>query len=240
MGAFAIHQRPRQFWPNNHPIRRGLISDIPFLERAQTGTARNLAGNKLNGSYLTTPTPVAEGMQFTTGNSRVEIAHNSLFNVTALTMEVWFRKDAAGTNAQLIKKDTAWILRYNDTANFRAILFGLSTTNLDYNGISVTIGLWYHYVVTYFSGTASMYINGALATQNTGLTGTLGTSANTIGIGDTPGGGEKAPHTQALNRIWNRALSAGEVRQLYANPWLIYRRSLLQRQLRVPVSFLMP
>ena len=84
----------------------------------------------------------------------------------------------------------------------------------------VTNNTWYHAVVTYDGTYQRMYKNG-VEVYNRPQTGNIGTNSNVFSIGargvNTNGGGGYSffPGQIPITKIYNRALSAGEVRQNY-------------------------
>lgn len=226
---YTIKQRPRIFVPNGHPLRKGILIDFPWVERAGSGTARNLAPNKRNGTYSNTP--IWGGSGITLGDassSRVTISHNAVFNIsTGLTIETFLKPTSSDSNCQIIKKDTQYIFRYRDTAQLRCFLWtSTGQKEINYNGITITNNVWYHLVYTYSIVTATMYlyVDGVLV-ATAAATGTPSTTGNSIGIGAAPGGGENADHTSSYFRMWGRGMIAKEVQQLYNNPWCLYKDS---------------
>lgn len=76
-----------------------------------------------------------------------------------------------------------------------------------------------HVVCTYESGIKKIYVNGVLANSATGITGTVGTNNGGMSIGAY--GGYSGGHSYWFNgqipvtKIYNRAITAGEVKQNY-------------------------
>ncbi|MCX6879944.1 MAG: LamG domain-containing protein [Verrucomicrobia bacterium] len=104
-----------------------------------------------------------------------------------------------------------WNLQPGDEINRFRIVVG--ETGMPPIGV-VTVGQWTHFVLVYSSGTsASAYINGSLAG---GFTCSLGTGGQPLCLGKDPGDWW-GPFNGCLDelRIYNRALSATEVQQLY-------------------------
>ena len=80
------------------------------------------------------------------------------------------------------------------------------------------VGVWQDGLTTWGGNKATMYQNGsAMSTDTTAAT--VGTGDLGIGIGDRIGGGRSFIGQISDVRIWNRALSAQEVQDLYTNPY---------------------
>jgi hypothetical protein len=90
----------------------------------------------------------------------------------------------------------------------------LSTT--DFNSAS-NVGKWFHAVGVINGTTYQLYINGVLQSS---ATGSFGIQSNTghvsIGAALVPSAARFFPGTMDDMRIYNRALSAQEIKQLYA------------------------
>lgn len=84
------------------------------------------------------------------------------------------------------------------------------------SGITISNGQWYHIVGVYNGSTASIYVNGTLAGTPANLSGTIGASAVDLNIGRNPSyAGDYLKGLADDVRLYNRALSATEVKQLY-------------------------
>ena len=172
------------------------------------------------------------------GQALAKSASNQLVNVgtgkftftksTPFSGSQWIRRKAAftGMSDYNLSVSPGWIL---DTLG-GAIEFGIINSD-ESNGIDafgatkVTDNKWHHIVFTY-DGSASasgikLYVDGALdaittATLGTGNPGTLTDSGFVLG-GDKASGFFNGSMPLALDdtRIYNRALSAAEVTQLY-------------------------
>lgn len=229
--AWLGRTKPKIFIPNRHPIRRDLIIDCPFLERSTSGAARNLSQTRLDGTYSGSVTFEGVGANLGNGSGRIEFGDHNEFDVSyGMTIETLFRIDSADTNGQLLKKDVQYIMRYRDTNEFRCFIWtSTSQHEIQYDGITATTGDWYHMAYTWDKQTTTMklYLNGVHVASNTGADGNASTTGNALCVGTATGGGESSDHTQAFMRMWKRALSGDEVQQLYADPWVIYRRKTL-------------
>lgn len=97
--------------------------------------------------------------------------------------------------------------------------FSTNWPNTWYQGTSTALSTntWYHIVATFASGAWRIYINGALNNSGTFAISVLPTVASaylTVGV-NHPGGDEYFNGKIALGRIYNRVLSATEVKQNY-------------------------
>ena len=95
------------------------------------------------------------------------------------------------------------------TSNWPGTWYQLYSTTLP-------AGAWYHVAVTFASGTAKIYINGALVNSTTtfGITTLPAVASSYLTIGNNhPGGDEMLNGRLGLARIYNRVLSLQEVQQ---------------------------
>lgn len=182
-------------------------------------------------------TPLGWGLSYDGTNDYVDIGNVTSFNKdTPFSVEAWFRSDLDSTARGLIGKDEAaitqgWHVRMLSTNKIRFIL---ASSNADsvYSDTVATLAdtaAWNHIVGTYNGNSASSgiktYLNGLLdANQQSG--GTLGTITTTrpltLGYANWTGGTGYFKGDIAIIRIYNRALTYREVRDLYANPLLPY------------------
>lgn len=155
------------------------------------------------------------------GTNQVIISpENSVLNTQTPTVEVWVKTNATTQNGFFFEKgnvntqyslfqestDTVWRMRLNGT------LLDMRVATATY----INTSSWAHIVATYSSGSRRLYINGNLVSSDS-QTGTIDTNANGISIGAYGGyNGSRSYYYNGeigLVRVYNRALSAAEVRQ---------------------------
>jgi len=135
----------------------------------------------------------------------------------SFTYEIVFKPLGGGTSydKMLIGK-SGWhtgIMYQYSTIWFRT-RYG-SPAFYDTSGYSVTQGNYYHVVAVYTSNTSmKFYVNGTLIGENNSSTSTLVDIGNTLNIGGSSTNYSSYVEIPAV-RTYNRALSAGEVRQNY-------------------------
>jgi hypothetical protein len=113
-----------------------------------------------------------------------------------------------------------WILTYGNTVTSQARFIGLYNQNYYFGGyvddITATgfqANTWFHMVGVYDGTNASMYINGRLVSGPTAKT--WNTVSNNAQLGRQVNTGEYWNGNIAQVSIYNRALSAAEIRQLF-------------------------
>jgi hypothetical protein len=155
-------------------------------------------------------------------------------------VSVWFRTSvilsSVGQYAGIVRWGTAtsfpadqgkdFAVQFGNDANFGSTGFGVSQYG---DGIGVTgfnDGRWHHGYIDSVGSLYSIYVDGVFRTSKTMTT---NATAGTVTIGrNTYGGVEYFPGQLDDLRIYNRALTAGEVRQL----WQIGRGNMPLRRRR--------
>lgn len=204
-------------------LSNGLVGYWKMDEASWSGTAgevRDASGNGNNGqsqnATLTTG-KFGNGGNFAGDNDYVSIAEStSLQPGTQMTISAWVKADALASDISLIDKTNngyGFALKLNSgTPQFR------NGTGAAYSDLSATstisTGVWYHLVGTLDSaGNKRIYINGSLSNISSGET----FNGNSTSVPLKFGVRTAAYYTGQLDeaRIYNRALSADEVSQLY-------------------------
>jgi hypothetical protein len=217
--------------PNTVTLSTGLVGYWPF-DGAQTSwstnTTKDISGSGLTGtmvSLATTTAPVAgkigQALYFNGSTSQISSSDAGLpSGSSARTISMWvypkafpnfvhFISYGTGSSGQAFAIETdlganSARLHVNKFGSFS----GLSTGSL-------TLNKWNHIVVTYNGSTVFFYING----QASGSAAfALSTTLGSLRLGKwISGGSGESPFNGYMDdvRIYNRALSASEVSQLY-------------------------
>jgi hypothetical protein len=207
-----------------------------------TGQTRDLSGNNnpgLLGSMSTTTSPatgkIGQGMFFDGETNFIQVDDASpLDSTSALTIATWVKAtDWTGTGAPLtatiLKKNGNYILRKDELAASGGRGFKLywwdGAGNIRYTLATVpSAGVWHHIVgVVQNNDVSALYIDGvsvgsAAATSEAGtrdLTDPMSFGANTSAS-------ERFRGIIDEMRVYNRALSAAEVKQLYTSGTVIF------------------
>jgi hypothetical protein len=194
-----------------------------------TTTARDTSGSGNNGA-ITAAVPImgVMGQAMSFNGSTAKVVAPSIDLNGEMTLSAWFKTNNASTYAALIANNTGSGTDYDYGLFLNYTLPGKLTflwESSPYIRVTSTatiiVNTWYH-VVAVRSGstgnwTAKMYINGALDNTATGITvnpnavdqvTTIGAPSNWVGSFFFNGSLDDV-------RIYNRALSATEVKQLY-------------------------
>jgi hypothetical protein len=208
-------------------VTSGLVLNLDAADRNSypgSGTTwKDMSGNNITGSLINSPTfNTSNGGNFGfVTDDYVIMEENSALNTQTPSVEVWFKtnsinqsgfwfeKGQVNTQYSLFQENESIVWRqctpflqsqYTTTANY------VNTTN------------WFQVVGTFISGDRRLYISGVLANSDT-QTGTIATNTNGMSIGVYGGfnGGRGYYYNGniAIVRVYNRVLSASEIRQNY-------------------------
>lgn len=220
-----------------HHINRDLVAWWLFND--MSGSLLNDITGKHNGSLINMDaddwvgSPKGGALDFDGSNDYLNIVNNSLFeNMVAnvnKTLAIWFNADTLAAESashlfpSLMNKGNVYMnFGVDDSGELAFYWFDQSSVVqiILTSGAGISTGLWYHGVVVLNEGTATLYANGvnkgsgSFNGMHTGATGEpewFGTTGGTQGTQRWDGKMDNA-------RIYNRALSADEVAELYRNP----------------------
>ncbi len=196
-------------------LTNGLVAYYPF-----NGNANDASGNWNNGiNYGATLTTDRFGnpssaYSFNGSSSCISIASNPSLEVTTnLTISFWMNRTSAG-GMLLCKGNAEGAYSLGLTALGAAGFNRQNSDNMVLSSITPS-NVWVQVVCTLNSTNASIYLNGELNQVGTGVT--LGTGSGPLTIGAITSG-LPSYYGGSLDdlRIYNRALSVGEVAQLYS------------------------
>jgi hypothetical protein len=151
-------------------------------------------------------------------NDYVAVSNESLYDITgSMSVAAWIRVTAFDANYQAIvtKGVSAWRLtRYQTQNKIQFALTGTSASPVT-SVTTVDDGKWHHVVGVYNGSTMKLYVDGALdATLNS--TGSISSSNDALEIGrNSQLAGSEWNGAVYDARVYNRAITAEEVSQLY-------------------------
>ncbi len=185
----------------------GLVALYTFDD----GTATDFSGSgnngTINGATAVAGKVGAKALSFD-GNDNVIIPHSDSLSPNDFTISFWINSTNANTQ-RVIEKTDSYLIRYSGggTGGMQII------KGIFFDSKPVQTGIWTHVTFTGDATGYKWYVNGSLSTQD---------SRPWVGAsgGNNPltFGGSIDPYTGLLDdvRIYNRAISAGEVASLYA------------------------
>ncbi len=152
--------------------------------------------------------------------------------IDQITVSAWARKTGANWGQDMIwAKHTSasngcFFLSTTTQTNLRFTVINASSSRVD-NDATFTFNTqtWYHMVGVYNGVDLRIYINGILSSTPSAQTGLIKDHTSTLRLADFNGSGWDLEGDIAEPRIYDRALSAGEVWAMYdpATRWDLYK-----------------
>lgn len=219
-------------------LKNGLVAWYPFNENANDGSGNNNYGT-IYGATLTADRfgNQKSAFSFNGTENYISVSNSpSLSNITSVTISGWYYTSDFTTEQGLVTKWFAesncakntdaytCILSRSNFANNRPTLIGATNVYPGYQlktPNSIPLNAWTHFVFTHDSTTGgSLYINGILKVSlKTNIA--ICSSTNPLLIGaDNNRNTIYRFFSGKLDDIgiWNRALTAAEIQQLYSMP----------------------
>ncbi len=206
-------------------LSNGLVACYPFTGNANDSSGNNNHGVVYNASLTTDRFNKTNRAYYFNGNARIEVPHSSSINNPMISISAWVQYGNSSTTQIITKRN--WSNAQNeqfafDTKDFYVKRNGNCVANVGWNSVHYnslpSTGVWTFVCVTYDGRYSRYYKNGVLnSTADFG---------STIGM-DICSGGELLfgatwstfpfYYTGKIDdvRIYNRAISAAEVNQLY-------------------------
>ncbi|NDB95355.1 MAG: DUF5011 domain-containing protein [Verrucomicrobia bacterium] len=204
-------------------LNRGLVAYYPF-----NGNANDASGNgnhgTVNGATLTTDRSGTINQAYSFGGeNRIVVPHNPSLGPNQGSVCFWVKANSWATTdglADLIGKDNhtdrQWVVQMFSDGRIRSAVF--TTTGLNYADSTTLypVNTWHQIVMAWDGSNLRTYVNGVQSTV-VACTGSLATGTNSVSIGGSSaqGWGSSIDGKMDEIRIYNRALSAAEVSQIY-------------------------
>lgn len=181
-----------------------------------------------NGTDSGSPTygtgKIGNGVTYNGSSSYATIANHASLFPTSLTVSLWVKFTTAQQNKHIFTLQNANASPYagfsifvEDAANGKKIWSATRSTSFGWIASTNNLndGNWHHIVVTFDSGTHTMWVDGTQNSQNTGKTLVWDTGANLMfGKFYNYAGGY---YDGSLDEVgyWSRALDSSEIASLY-------------------------
>ena len=167
-----------------------------------------------NVSFDSTGQPTFDGT-----DDRIDATHNVALDIpTNITVEAVVKYSAQGGGGEpygvITYKGYPWNWLLEDQGgkfNFRISTSAVSDSNINSN-FSHGLNTYHHVVATYNGTTQAIYVNGVLKASKS-LTGSITKTATTVRVGSYTNGDYVHNGDIPIVKIYNRALSANEVKQ---------------------------
>jgi hypothetical protein len=206
---------------NSNIVTDGLVLHLDAANKKSypgSGTTwSNLAPGGANFTLTNSPSYSGNNngiFTFNGTNSYAVAANNTSLDTQTPTVEVWVKTNATTQNGFWFEKGSvnSQYALFQEGVNIQwrlGPLGDLSTTAATY----ITTSTWYQVVGTYTSGDRRLYINGVQVNSNA-TTGLLSTNTSGMYVGAYgTGTGYYYNGSLSICRVYNRVLSADEIRQ---------------------------
>ncbi|MDO8471336.1 MAG: LamG domain-containing protein [bacterium] len=224
--------------PQNNQITNGLVGMWSFNgPDLTTTTAFDRSGQGNNGTLTNGPVPaigkIGQALNFDGSDDIVNISASAVYNnMGAITATAWIKPNGYGESniGMLFNKSNTtnpwdgWMFSMTSlVANSVRFVVDGGDTDLDLrsNAGTVPFGVWTHVAITWngnstCAGNAIIYINGVSNTScSTNLVSRTSDSLYPPKIGNSSSGASTFDGLIDEVRIYNRALSADEIKRLY-------------------------
>lgn len=202
------------------PLDTGLVGHWTFDEGSGT-TAYDRSGNGNNGTLTNGPIwttgQLGGALSFDGVNDFVDMG-DVLDLSPDYTIVAWFNSNSLLGAQRIVFKDSPYALSLNDGGSGRLRHFNRSQSSIITDGIPAQIatGVYYHAVASFDSAShiRVLYVNGVVSRQTSGVVGVTANTATPFRIGGSGSGYFFNGQIDDV-RIYNRALSASEIAELY-------------------------
>lgn len=214
--------------PQKDQLTNGLVGywsfNAPDLHWP-TSVAYDRSGAGNNGSIVNmsnSSSPVAgasgQALNFDAVNDHILVPNSTSLNITGpITMSAWIKPNSFGQNnfGRIVHKDgvNGYIFSLNNSSITNGLLFYSGGVNASTSNV-ITLNRWQHVASVFNGSTVTLYVNGVAVSTQAQPAPTASTAS--LGIGIRP-----ADSLRGFDgiidevRIYNRALSDSEMKQLY-------------------------
>lgn len=175
--------------------------------------------------------PVGYSLNGSAGSGYGFTPKPNLTSMTNVTVGGWMMATAGGTISDAIAMDDAganrnWGIGIPAANQWRFRYQTGGTQNNVASATNFSANVWHHVYGTYDGSTGKLYVDGELTASLTTNT-TMNTTAPSLAIGIRSNGFSQFPGNIANASVWNRALSADEIKQLFQDEYVFMRNFAL-------------
>ncbi len=213
-----------------HPRAKNLVAYWPFVEGRGATRARDVTRNQYHGAFTGTPAWTAlRAIDLPGSGDYIDTGEDTGFQLANGSISLWFQADAQDNYDGLIGKDAAGanddllLICFGNKLRFsiEASVGGTKTVDSDND---ITLGQWYHAVVTWGSRGMVMYLDGVVQADTDAHTGGIVSAGNDFLIGNLRDAFEFNGRMDNV-KVWSRELSAREAMQDRWEPYAMIRTS---------------
>ena len=216
----------------SHPLAKGLVGCWLFNE--QSGNqAYDSSPYKNHGTLHGFNDPSSKdrsslGLQLDGSTTYVDCGDASLKTSDEITIAVWMKPNspASPTHQTFIHKsisDNYQLRFYSSTQKIRFLLKIDGVDKLVLGNTLLSAGVWYHITGTYDGSELNLFINGRADKTPTVATGDITTNAEPLTLGSFRGAAFYFNGTIDNVKIYNRALTASEIKYSYLEPYAMFQ-----------------
>ena len=226
-GLMAFAAAPSYAQNCGVPSTDGLVG-YWMLDETSGTTATDSSGNGNNGTMSGGLDPATASLQgivqnalsFAGGVGQIDVANESNFDfTTSFSVALWMRVDGFSSQYETLFSKGGMISLGRDNYTSNMVFHVVGTANSTWSLYPIDDGVWHHVVAVYDADATDgiIYIDGVEEARETAATGTPSTDNNPLVIGrhatidfrNFSGDLDEV-------RVYNRALSAQEIGQLYS------------------------
>lgn len=213
------------------PSNLGLVG-YWTMDEGNGSLTKDLSGNGNNGTLISSPTWVSgklgNALNFS-GANYVEASTSNTLSISGnqITVSVWVKPTAGDYRAILSKgyssSDGGYAIRMTrdsePTKAFFQVYNAAGTIGSAGTYSNIKNGVWSHLIGTYDGSQVCFYVNGVLDGSCGSLTGNIKTNSLPVRLGKlATSGGTTEFYVGSIDdaRVYNRAISASEIKQLYS------------------------
>ena len=188
--------------------------------------ARDLSGNENHGTITGAQWRTERNgrvIRFDGIDDYIQIAHSASLNITApgLTLMGWVNRSNAGTYVMLIAKRLTNSIPFqlfwgsSGDPSPHQIAFSMNTQTAFLKGTTQNLSGWHHIAGTYDGANMRIYLDGTQDASQA-QTGNINSDTVVVSIG-RDNAGTFSDHDYSNIRIYNRALTASEIKDIYTS-----------------------
>ena len=197
-------------------LREEIVSYYKFDETSGTTAADSVGSNTMNlHSVDHTTGKIGEGLSINADADNM--TPTTAFNQTNISFSFWYYYggvSSGGWNSLIVRDGGSY---HHCLINASSHEIGFYNSGFYSSGYSLTIGNWYHIVVVKEGTNEKIYVNNDLKLNSSSSFNNSSYNASVFLNYKSSGGTQGARGTFDELGIWNRALSASEVNDLYNN-----------------------